>query len=83
MKEFLKKSLIVNYFSLLVKYIWISFQWEIIKLTCERVKIKIWNKEVKSFKEMLIIISVSVILEARLKNISFGGERYTINFTLK
>lgn len=78
MKEFLKKSLIVNYFSLLVKYIWISFQWEIIKLTCERVKIKIWNKEVKSFKEMLIIISVSVILEARLKNISFGGERYTI-----
>lgn len=78
MKEFLKKSLIVNYFSLLVKYIWTSFQWEIIKLTCERVKIKIWNKEVKSFKEMLIIISVSVILEARLKNISFGGERYTI-----
>lgn len=78
MKEFLKKSLIVNYFSLLVKYIWISFQWEIIKLTCEKVKIKIWNKEVKSFKEMLIIISVSVILEARLKNISFGGERYTI-----
>lgn len=78
MKEFLKKSLIINYFSLLVKYIWISFQWEIIKLTCERVKIKIWNKEVKSFKEMLIIISVSVILEARLKNISFGGERYTI-----
>lgn len=78
MKEFLKKSLIVNYFSLLVKYIWISFQWEIIKLTCERVKIKIWNKEVKSFKEMLIIISISVILEARLKNISFGGERYTI-----
>lgn len=78
MKEFLKKSLIVNYFNLLVKYIWISFQWEIIKLTCERVKIKIWNKEVKSFKEMLIIISVSVILEARLKNISFGGERYTI-----
>lgn len=78
MKEFLKKSLIVNYFSLLVKYIWISFQWEIIKLTCERVKIKIWNKEVKSFKEMLIIISVSVILEARLKNIFFGGERYTI-----
>lgn len=78
MKEFLKKSLIVNYFSLLVKYIWISFQWEIIKLTCERVKIKIWNKEDKSFKEMLIIISVSVILEARLKNISFGGERYTI-----
>lgn len=78
MKEFLKKSLIVNYFSLLVKYIWISFQWEIIKLTCERVKIKIWNKEVKSFKEMLIIILVSVILEARLKNISFGGERYTI-----
>lgn len=78
MKEFLKKSLIVNYFSLLVKYIWISFQWEIIKLTCERVKIKIWNEKVKSFKEMLIIISVSVILEARLKNISFGGERYTI-----
>lgn len=78
MKEFLKKSLIVNYFNLLVKYIWISFQWEIIKLTCERVKIKIWNKEVKSFKEMLIIISVSVILEARLKNIFFGGERYTI-----
>lgn len=78
MKEFLKKSLIINYFSLLVKYIWISFQWEIIKLTCERVKIKIWNKEVKSFKEMLIIISVSVILEARLKNIFFGGERYTI-----
>lgn len=78
MKEFLKKSLIVNYFNLLVKYIWISFQWEIIKLTCERVKIKIWNKEVKSFKEMLIIISVSVILEARLKNISFGGECYTI-----
>lgn len=78
MKEFLKKSLIVNYFSLLVKYIWTSFQWEIIKLTCERVKIKIWNEEVKSFKEMLIIISVSVILEARLKNISFGGERYTI-----
>lgn len=78
MKEFLKKSLIVNYFSLLVKYIWTSFQWEIIKLTCERIKIKIWNKEVKSFKEMLIIISVSVILEARLKNISFGGERYTI-----
>lgn len=78
MKEFLKKSLIINYFSLLIKYIWISFQWEIIKLTCERVKIKIWNKEVKSFKEMLIIISVSVILEARLKNISFGGERYTI-----
>lgn len=78
MKEFLKKSLIVNYFSLLVKYIWISFQWEIIKLTCERVKIKIWNEKVKSFKEMLIIISVSVTLEARLKNISFGGERYTI-----
>lgn len=78
MKEFLKKSLIVNYFNLLVKYIWISFQWEIIKLTCERVKIKIWNKEVKSFKEMLIIISVSVILKARLKNIFFGGERYTI-----
>lgn len=28
----------------------------------ELVKIKIWNKEVKSCKEMLIIISVSVIL---------------------